>query len=68
MSKDYAISRAYDKIALVKKFENNPETQATAWTKATGYLEALLDMGIISAEEWTVIDRKLFQAFTGLED
>ena len=67
ISKDYVIDRVYNKIALVRTLEGKADTQATAWTQATGYLQALLEMEIITVEEWRTLDGKLFRAFTGIE-
>lgn len=65
MRKEDVIRRAHDKINLVRRFQSEPATQETAWNQAIGYLQAMIDMDVISFDEYLALDRELEKAFLG---
>ena len=67
MSKEKAIDRVYDKIAIIRHFKGKPEHQETAWNQAQGYVQALMEMDVISADEYLTLNTKMDNVFFGIE-
>ena len=67
MNKEFVFNRACDKIAMVRKYQGNQDSQIAAYNTASGYLQALLETEIITLEEWRNLEDNLFRAFMVLD-